>query len=161
MLISFCSKEMASQSMVYSYKHGFSGFAAMLTKSQAQKVAGICANKNYIVPFFFFFNSMQLIMYLCQQAIHCILSKESLIAEFHIIFQNCPLLFESYQIAFLGYKPQGVGISQVSLHILLLMLSTIAAWVMELSQGSLIQVHSLSCSSLFLLMHKMNSEEVI
>ncbi|CAK7357469.1 unnamed protein product [Dovyalis caffra] len=33
------SKEMASELMVYSYKHGFSGFAAKLTESQAQKVA--------------------------------------------------------------------------------------------------------------------------
>ncbi|CAK7357473.1 unnamed protein product [Dovyalis caffra] len=33
------SKEMASELMVYSYKHGFSGFAAKLTESQVQKVA--------------------------------------------------------------------------------------------------------------------------
>ncbi|KAJ6950673.1 hypothetical protein NC651_004375 [Populus alba x Populus x berolinensis] len=33
------SKEMASELMVHSYKHGFSGFAAKLTESQAQKVA--------------------------------------------------------------------------------------------------------------------------
>lgn len=33
------SNEMASDLMVYSYKHGFSGFAAKLTKSQAQKLA--------------------------------------------------------------------------------------------------------------------------
>lgn len=26
--------------MVYSYKHGFSGFAAKFTESQAQKIAG-------------------------------------------------------------------------------------------------------------------------
>ncbi|KAL5551493.1 hypothetical protein UlMin_001669 [Ulmus minor] len=33
------SREKASELMVYSYKHGFSGFAAKLTKSQAQKLA--------------------------------------------------------------------------------------------------------------------------
>ncbi|CAL8157864.1 unnamed protein product [Prunus armeniaca] len=33
------SKEAAYDSMVYSYKHGFSGFAAKVTESQAQKIA--------------------------------------------------------------------------------------------------------------------------
>ncbi|PON37762.1 Subtilase [Parasponia andersonii] len=33
------SKERASELMVYSYRHGFSGFAAMLTESQAQRIA--------------------------------------------------------------------------------------------------------------------------
>ncbi|KAJ6950672.1 subtilisin-like protease SBT3.6 isoform X1 [Populus alba x Populus x berolinensis] len=33
------SKEIAAELMVYSYKHGFSGFAAKLSESQAQKVA--------------------------------------------------------------------------------------------------------------------------
>lgn len=33
------SKEVASELMVYSYKHGFSGFAAKLTESQAQRIA--------------------------------------------------------------------------------------------------------------------------
>ncbi|EEF43470.1 subtilisin-like protease SBT3.5 [Ricinus communis] len=33
------SKELASELMVYSYKHGFSGFAAKLTESQAQKLS--------------------------------------------------------------------------------------------------------------------------
>ncbi|XP_022931497.1 subtilisin-like protease SBT3.7 isoform X5 [Cucurbita moschata] len=33
------SKEKSLESMVYSYKHGFSGFAAKLTNSQAQKLA--------------------------------------------------------------------------------------------------------------------------
>ncbi|THU58128.1 hypothetical protein C4D60_Mb03t10910 [Musa balbisiana] len=35
------SKEEAVSSIVYSYKHGFSGFAAMLTESQAHQIAGI------------------------------------------------------------------------------------------------------------------------
>ncbi|PIA49867.1 hypothetical protein AQUCO_01300542v1 [Aquilegia coerulea] len=40
MLSSFLgSKEAAKTSMLYSYKHGFSGFAAMLTKSQAELIA--------------------------------------------------------------------------------------------------------------------------
>jgi hypothetical protein len=42
-LFSLCSKEMASDLMVYSYRHGFSGFAAKLTESQVQKLAGIQA----------------------------------------------------------------------------------------------------------------------
>ncbi|CAL9748836.1 unnamed protein product, partial [Musa acuminata subsp. burmannicoides] len=33
------SKEEAVSSIVYSYKHGFSGFASMLTESQADKIA--------------------------------------------------------------------------------------------------------------------------
>ncbi|KAL1222430.1 Subtilisin-like protease SBT3.8 [Cardamine amara subsp. amara] len=35
------SKEDAHDSMVYSYRHGFSGFAAKLTKSQAKKIANL------------------------------------------------------------------------------------------------------------------------
>nr|GMC96458.1 Subtilisin-like protease SBT3.5 [Ipomoea batatas] len=35
------SQEAAAESIIYSYRHGFSGFAAKLTKSQAQKIAGI------------------------------------------------------------------------------------------------------------------------
>ncbi|KZV57531.1 hypothetical protein F511_20460 [Dorcoceras hygrometricum] len=35
------SKEAASESILYSYKHGFSGFAAVLTPSQAQTIAGL------------------------------------------------------------------------------------------------------------------------
>uniref|UniRef100_M8C2J3 Subtilisin-like protease n=1 Tax=Aegilops tauschii TaxID=37682 RepID=M8C2J3_AEGTA len=37
----FGSKDEAMRSIVYSYKHGFSGFAAMLTKSQAVAIAKI------------------------------------------------------------------------------------------------------------------------
>jgi hypothetical protein len=33
------SKDGAMKSIVYSYKHGFSGFAAMLTESQAEELA--------------------------------------------------------------------------------------------------------------------------
>ncbi|XP_059628931.1 subtilisin-like protease SBT3.5 isoform X2 [Cornus florida] len=33
------SKEASAESMIYSYKHGFSGFAARLTQSQAQKIS--------------------------------------------------------------------------------------------------------------------------
>ncbi|CAL9111803.1 unnamed protein product [Musa textilis] len=35
----WCLKEEAVSSIVYSYKHGFSGFAAMLTESQADQIA--------------------------------------------------------------------------------------------------------------------------
>lgn len=42
MKISCFSKEVASELMVYSYKHGFSGFAAKLTEAQAQQLAGTC-----------------------------------------------------------------------------------------------------------------------
>lgn len=34
------SKEAAAKSILYSYRHGFSGFAAKLTESQAQELAG-------------------------------------------------------------------------------------------------------------------------
>jgi hypothetical protein len=33
------SKDEAQRSMVYTYKHGFSGFAAVLTESQARTIA--------------------------------------------------------------------------------------------------------------------------
>uniref|UniRef100_A0A0D3FS35 Subtilisin-like protease n=1 Tax=Oryza barthii TaxID=65489 RepID=A0A0D3FS35_9ORYZ len=35
------SKEETLRSIVYSYRHGFSGFSAMLTKAQARKIAGL------------------------------------------------------------------------------------------------------------------------
>nr|GMD53684.1 subtilisin-like protease SBT3.5 isoform X1 [Ipomoea batatas] len=35
------SHEAAADSMIYSYRHGFSGFAAMMTKSQAQTIADL------------------------------------------------------------------------------------------------------------------------
>ena len=38
------SKEEALASIVYSYRHGFSGFAAMLTESQAKLLAGSTAS---------------------------------------------------------------------------------------------------------------------
>jgi hypothetical protein len=53
--ILICSKEMATELMVYSYKHGFSGFAAKLTESQAQKVSGSCSNKHYFLFHAFMF----------------------------------------------------------------------------------------------------------
>jgi hypothetical protein len=38
-LFTFNSKNEALNSVVYSYKHGFSGFAARLTESQAEALA--------------------------------------------------------------------------------------------------------------------------
>lgn len=35
-----CSIEASAEAMVYSYKHGFSGFAAKLTETQAQMISG-------------------------------------------------------------------------------------------------------------------------
>jgi hypothetical protein len=40
LLYQFDSKEAAKESILYSYKHGFSGFAAALTESQAELIAG-------------------------------------------------------------------------------------------------------------------------
>jgi hypothetical protein len=40
------SKDEAQKSIIYSYKHGFSGFAAMLTESQAKTIAGNNKNNN-------------------------------------------------------------------------------------------------------------------
>lgn len=37
----FDSKEAAKESILYHYKHGFSGFAAVLTESQAKVIAGV------------------------------------------------------------------------------------------------------------------------
>ncbi|CAA6675304.1 unnamed protein product [Spirodela intermedia] len=44
------SKEEALGSIVYSYKHGFSGFAAMLTDSQAKKLAGNFVPRRDVEP---------------------------------------------------------------------------------------------------------------
>ncbi|CAH8323520.1 unnamed protein product [Eruca vesicaria subsp. sativa] len=47
------SKEDAHDSMVYSYRHGFSGFAARLTKSQVKKIAGThCCPKSQVPSMF-------------------------------------------------------------------------------------------------------------
>lgn len=35
------SEEAAKESILYSYKHGFSGFAAILNHSQAKLIAGV------------------------------------------------------------------------------------------------------------------------
>ncbi|KAJ1269896.1 hypothetical protein BS78_06G013200 [Paspalum vaginatum] len=37
----FSSKQEAVESIIYSYKHGFSGFSALLTKSQSIKIAAL------------------------------------------------------------------------------------------------------------------------
>jgi hypothetical protein len=44
-----CSKEAATDAMVYSYKHGFSGFAAKFTESQAHKIAGTSISSMFIL----------------------------------------------------------------------------------------------------------------
>jgi len=36
-----CSKKDASESIVHSYRNGFSGFAAHLTDSQAEQISGV------------------------------------------------------------------------------------------------------------------------
>lgn len=41
------SKRAAMKSILYSYKHGFSGFAAVLTHSQAKLIAGISLFNTY------------------------------------------------------------------------------------------------------------------
>jgi hypothetical protein len=43
------SKNEALESIVYSYKHGFSGFAAMLTESQAETLASNTHSQYYIL----------------------------------------------------------------------------------------------------------------
>ncbi|XP_060206379.1 subtilisin-like protease SBT3.6 [Lycium barbarum] len=47
------SQEAARDSIIYSYKHGFSGFAAKLTKSQAQKIAEL-PDVLHVVPNHFY-----------------------------------------------------------------------------------------------------------
>lgn len=41
------SKEAATKSILYNYKHGFSGFAVVLTRSQAKHIAGVKMLVNY------------------------------------------------------------------------------------------------------------------
>ncbi|WZZ75768.1 hypothetical protein YC2023_087138 [Brassica napus] len=44
------SKEDAHNSMIYSYQHGFSGFAALLTSTQANKISASRSNPCYTKP---------------------------------------------------------------------------------------------------------------
>lgn len=43
------SKEAAKESILYSYKHGFSGFAAVLSQPQAELIAGFTCLLNHIL----------------------------------------------------------------------------------------------------------------
>ena len=38
--VELCSEQAAKDAILYSYRHGFSGFAAVLTDSQAARLAG-------------------------------------------------------------------------------------------------------------------------
>lgn len=38
--VGLCSEQAAKDAILYSYRHGFSGFAAVLTDSQAARLAG-------------------------------------------------------------------------------------------------------------------------
>lgn len=115
--------------MVYSYKHGFSGFAAKLTESEAKKIAGNSNMSNYFQTYY---QHKAQCMYMCV----CIKIGE---------FQSCLASFGSYQIASTGYKQLGVGISLASLMNLIPIFFTTAAMVMESLQASLTRVclHSL------------------
>jgi hypothetical protein len=57
-----CSKEAAKNSLLYSYKHGFSGFAARMSKSQAQDIASMNMNMILDIIKLYFFNSFQQIL---------------------------------------------------------------------------------------------------
>lgn len=40
MTLCFCSEQAAKDTILYSYRHGFSGFAAVLTDRQAARLSG-------------------------------------------------------------------------------------------------------------------------
>jgi hypothetical protein len=46
------SKDEALRSIVYSYKHSFSGFAAMLTETQADELAGDLITSSFVQVLF-------------------------------------------------------------------------------------------------------------
>ena len=100
--------------MVYSYKHGFSGFAAKLTESEAEKIAGIVNMSSSISINI----STRWSLCICVYKI--------------VVFQSCLVLFKSCQTAFSSCKLLGVGIGLASLLNLIPIFFTRATKVMEL-----------------------------
>jgi hypothetical protein len=47
--VELCSEQAAKDAILYSYRHGFSGFAAVLTDSQAARLAGELTLHSYPV----------------------------------------------------------------------------------------------------------------
>lgn len=155
-MLSVCSEEAASDSIIYSYKHGFSGFAAKLTDSQVEYIAGtffffilkhvkLCQYKKYVLLslikyidnfsslFFFptkYFRSLQ------AHALYQLV----LIVSRHLSHQVCQEQYMSYPIKCIPSKQQEAGITLASLSLQIATFCVREKWVMALLQESLIQV---------------------
>lgn len=91
----YWSKEAAKSSILYSYKHGFSGFAAKLTESQAEDIAGTVT-------------CIKTLLYLVGK------SLSGTFNGIHPWLQDSQVLFKWFQIAFTGSIQLEAGISSVS-----------------------------------------------
>lgn len=124
--------------MVYSYKHGFSGFAAKVTESQAQKIAGrfSCLHWLQLIKETQFF-------WLCGQFPNITLTDFllwSLFTQSYLELSGlCP-------VTFILCKQLGVGIILASLLVLPLTFCMTQTWEMELSLAFWTQVALTSLS---------------
>lgn len=145
--------------MVYTYKHGFSGFAAKLTESQAQQISGIFTFKSAFWLHCIDKKQKQGKILWSLHSVHLIL-RDSISSGFFLMQtryrknidyvmnfmlkyvlvtlyyyelygQSYLKLFMSYQIAFTHCKQQELGITLTSLPTLPSIFYMTPIWVME------------------------------
>lgn len=123
---SSCSKEEAQKLIVYSYRHGLSGFAAKLTNYQAKQIEDIL---------FFFLSGLPHILAQIK-SIKIITSSKVLKITNFLLVDTCifffpELRFELYKILFIRLIRQGVGIFWVFLKMIPIIFSADQIRVME------------------------------